>query len=60
MARNPNRLYDFYGELTRIHMTYASDWRFGQLMYNIFGTQDIFYLEEGDVLKRVKQYFGEE
>ena len=60
MARNPNRLYNFYGELTRIHMTYVPDWRFGQMMVNIFGTQDIFYLEEDDVLKRVKQYFGEE
>ena len=60
MARNPNRLYPFYDELRRIHMTYVPDWRFGQMMVNIFGTQDIFYLEEDDVLKRVKQYFGEE
>jgi hypothetical protein len=41
-------------------MTYVPDWRFGQMMSNIFGTQDIFYLEEDDVLKHVKQYFGEE
>lgn len=58
--RNPNRLFKFYDELRRIHMTYVSDWRFGQFMYNIFGKEDIFYLEEEDVLKRVKNYFGEE
>ena len=55
-----NRLYSFYGELCRIHRTYAPDWRFGQMMNNIFGNADIFYLEEDDVLKRVKEYFGEE
>lgn len=58
--RNSNRLYKFYDELRRIHITYASDLRFSQLICNIFGTQDIFYLEEEEVLKRVKQYFGEE
>ena len=60
MARNPNRLFDFYSELRRIHMTYVPDWRFSQLMYNIFSTEDIFYLEENEVLKRIKKYFGEE
>lgn len=60
MARNPNRLYNFYDELRRIHMTYTSDWRFGQFMYNIFGNEDIFYLEEEEILKRIKKYFGEE
>ena len=60
MARDPNRLYNFYDELRRIHMTYVPDWRFGQMMNNIFGTADIFYLEERDVLKCVKAYFGEE
>lgn len=60
MSRDPNRLYDFYDELRRIHMEYVPDWRFGQLMYNIFGTEDIFYYEEDKALKRIKKYFGEE
>ena len=60
MSRNPNRLYFFYDELRRIHMTYVPDWRFGQMMSNIFGTHDIFYLEEDEILKQIKQYFGEE
>lgn len=58
--RNPNRLYAFYDELRRMHMTYAPDLRFGQLMFVIFGTEDIFYLEEDEVLRRFKKYFGEE
>lgn len=28
--RNPNRLYDFYNEATRLHTTYMPDWRVGQ------------------------------
>ena len=58
--RNPNRLYKFYDELKRIHMTYVPDWRFSQMMYNIFGAKDIFYMEEDQVLNKIKEYFGEE
>lgn len=58
--RDPNRLHKFYDELKRIHMEYVPDWRFGQMINNIFGTTDIFYMEEEDVLRKVKEYFGEE
>ena len=58
--RDPNRLYNFYDELRCLHMNYAPDWRFSQLMYNVFGNDDIFYLEEEYVLRRIKKYFGEE
>lgn len=58
--RDPNRLYNFYDELRRMHMKYVPDWRFGQMINNIFGNVDIFYLEEDEVLKKVKEYFGEE
>lgn len=58
--RNPNRLYEFYDEFRRIHMQYVPDWRFGQMFINIFGNEDIFYMEETEVLRRVKRYFGEE
>lgn len=57
--RDPNRLYNFYDELRRMHMTYAPDLRFAQLMINIFGMVDVYYKEEDEVLKRVKEYFGE-
>ena len=60
MARDPQRLKEFYDELERIHREHVSDWRFGQLMSNIFGNNDIFYLEEEDVLRNIKRYFCEE
>ena len=60
MARDPQRLKEFYNELERIHREHVNDWRFGQLMSNIFGNHDLFYLEEEDVLRNIKRYFGEE
>lgn len=56
--RDPGRLITFYMELERIHREEVPDWRFGQMMYNIFGKEDIFYLEEDTILKRVKDFFG--
>lgn len=32
--RDPNRLYNFYNEVTRLHMTYRPDWRIGQFWDN--------------------------
>ena len=55
--RNPDRLYVFYDQMREIHMRYAPDWRFAQMMYNIFGRTDIFYLEEEDVIERIRTYF---
>ena len=57
--RDPHRLNNFYNELRAIHKTYVPDWRFGQMMSNIFH-EDIFYMEEDEILKRIKKYFGEE
>ena len=58
--RNPNRLYDFYDEVRRIHMEYVPDWRFSQLVCNVFGSIDIFfYMEEDKALQQLKTYFGE-
>lgn len=57
--RDPNRLYGFYNKLQEIHMKYVPDWRFGQLLSNIFGSEDIFYLEEDALIKRVEEYFEE-
>ena len=55
--RDPNRLYDFYDQMRKMHMKHAPDLRFAQMMVNVFGTADIFYLEEEDVIKAVKEYF---
>lgn len=56
--RNPDRLDNFYDELCKIHKKYVPDWRFGQMMINIFGSEDIFYLEEDEVIERINRYFG--
>lgn len=64
--RDPNRLYKFYDELLRIHITYYPDWRFCQLVSNIEawlktqkGIADIFYIEETQFLKLMREYVGE-
>lgn len=61
--RNPNRLYTFYNEITRIHMERFPDWRFSQLMVNFFGWMnqrsiDPFFLEEDDTLELFKEFAG--
>lgn len=63
--RDPNRLYKFYDELRRLHMTYMSDIRFGQFI-SIFikwlSSRDIdaFNPEEDEMLIYLKEFFGEE
>lgn len=55
--RDPNRLYGFYDELRRIHMEHVPNWRFGQMISNIFHDKDIFYMEEDEILKRIRKHF---
>lgn len=63
--RDPNRLYNFYEELKRIHLKHP-DLRFGQIMANVErwlkyekGIDDIFYIEEDVMLKYIKEFFNE-
>ena len=67
--RESNRLYNFYSELQKIHITFFPDWRFGQLMSNFFGWLvsekdiDIFFPEEDKMIEYLKEYtesFGNE
>ena len=64
--RNPNRLYNFYNEVTRLHMTYMPDLRAGQFWMNFLHwvqnekTQDPFFPEEEQMLTYLKEYCGEE
>ena len=64
--RDPNRLYGFYDEIRRIHMEKFPDWRFGQFMSNFTAwlrtkkfIGDIFYPEDEEMLKFLKEYVGE-
>ena len=63
--RNPDRLYEFYNELTRIHITYFPDWRFGQFCSNFFTwltrekERDLFFPEEKEMIDYIREYAGE-
>lgn len=59
--RDPNRLYEFYTELQRIHIEHFPDWRFGQFMINFFGAadRDPFFWEEDECLDRLRKFAGE-
>jgi hypothetical protein len=63
--RNPERLHSFYDELKRIHSQHVPDWRFAQLIDNVFRQiqsegRDPFFFEEDEFLRYLKRYFGEE
>lgn len=57
--RNPNRIDDFCKELAKIWKTNVPDWRFGQLICNVFGTMDFdpFFPEEDKMIEFFKKYF---
>lgn len=63
--RNPNRLYGFYNEVKRLHMTYFPDWRAGQFWMNFLGwvqnkkKRDPFFPEESEMLTYLKEYCKE-
>lgn len=62
MARNPQRLEEFYSELKEIHKRTFSDWRFFQFMINFLGwvmyekKNDGFYYEENKALELLREY----
>ena len=58
--RDPKRIYDFCNKLAAIWATECPDWRFGQLICNVFGTykRDPWWLEEAEMLKWFEDYFG--
>ena len=64
--RDPNRLYKFYNEVTRLHMAYMSDYRAGQFWLNFLSwvqnkkNRDPFFPEEDEMLTYLKEFCGEE
>ena len=64
--RDPNRLYDFYNEVTRLHMTHMPDWRVGQFWMNFLSwihnekKRDPFFPEEDEMLTYLKEFCEEE
>lgn len=61
--RDPNRLDDFYKEVTQIHKKYFPDWRVGQFWMNFFGYvhergRDPFFPEEDEMLEWLRKFVG--
>ena len=55
--RNPERIPDFCNTLAELWKDKCPDWRFGQLIMNFTGGQDIFYVEDDLMLEAIKKYF---
>lgn len=55
--RNPKRIRVFCNKLADIWEEECPDWRFGQLIGNVFGGVDRFYTEEEDMIKLFETYF---
>lgn len=57
--RNPNRIKIFCDQLAEIWKDNCPDWRFGQLICNVFGSFDIdpFFPEEEQMIKMIRAYF---
>lgn len=64
--RDPNGLYNFYNEVTRLHITYFPDWRVGQFWMNFLSWVENekkrypFFVEESEMLTYLREYCGEE
>lgn len=57
--RDINRINKFCNELAIIWETKCPDWRFGQLIENVFGNiESIFYIEEDEAIQKIKDYFN--
>ena len=56
--RDPRRIYSFCNELANIWLTQCPDWRFGQLLNNVIGNTDCFYIEEDEMLGIFRNYFN--
>lgn len=57
--RNPDRIDSFCKELAKIWKNKAPDWRFGQLVCNVYGEakRDPFFYEEDESIELFKKFF---
>ena len=57
--RDPERINPFLEKLGKIWKENCPDWRFGQLIENVFGESKyvIFYMEEDRMLTEFNNYF---
>ena len=60
--RDKNRIYKFCNEFADVWANNVPDWRFGQLICNVFGQmagegRDPFFPEENEMIQYFKKYF---
>lgn len=60
--RDPARIDEFCKELAELWKSEVPDWRFGQLICNVFSTftSDPFFIEDGRMIEKIKVYFEQE
>ena len=58
--RDVNRIQPFCKRVGEIWAKNCPDWRFGQLIVNVFGGTDPFFLSEEDFIKALEKFFGNE
>jgi hypothetical protein len=54
--RDPNRIYEIV-DLLALTWERHPDWRFGQLVANLLGSGDPFFVEDDELLKILKDYY---
>jgi hypothetical protein len=56
--RDLNRIYEIVDLITLIWEEYP-DWSFGQLVANLLGSEDPFFVEDDELLNFLKDYYYE-
>ena len=56
--RDPKRIKKFCDRLAKAWETAVPDWRFGQLISNILGGCDPFFVEDDKMIEGIEKYFG--
>ncbi len=56
--RDPKRIKEFCDRLAKAWEQAVPDWRFGQLIYNILGGIDPFYIEDDLMIETIEEYLG--
>lgn len=62
IMRSKERIDKFCNKLAELWKENAQDWRFGQLIINVFGqmTRDPWFYEEDEMIKVFEDYFKKE
>jgi len=60
--RSIERIDPFLEKIGKLWKEQCPDWRFGQLMSNVLNSfdRDPFFIEEDEMIKKFKEYFGVE